>query len=320
MNANLNRVAVIGCGNVGATAAYSLLMSGVVEEIVLIDKDRDKLLGEAMDLQHAVPLAHPVRIKEGGYEDAAKAEIVVIAAGVGTKPGETRLELLGRNIEVVREIVGELKRVNFDGIILMTTNPVDILAQSAQKESGLPPNKVIGSGTVLDTARLRSMLSKELNIESRSIHAYVIGEHGQTEVATWHAARVGGAPLVDFCQTACPDFDEMLKNVKNAAPEIVRHKGYTSFAIAACVNRICHAVLRDERSILPVSALTGGQYGISGIYLSLPCVVGKNGVEKIIEMPLSDAENADLLASAKMLKETYSELESAENSAAAKIF
>lgn len=263
-----------------------------------------------MDLQHAVPLARPVRIWAGDYRDAATAQIVVIAAGAGTVPGESRLDLLGRNAVVIREIIGELKGVDFGGIILMTTNPVDILAQIAQEESGLPAGKVIGSGTVLDTARLRVLLGEEMGVEARSVHAYIVGEHGNSEVATWCAARVGGAPLVDFCQPACPDFPQMLESVRRAAPEIVRRKGYTSFAVAACVNRICEAILRNKRAILPVSVKTGGQYGIEEVYLSLPAVVGREGVEKIVELPLDEEERKGLIASAELLKNTLAELKS----------
>ncbi len=301
---NLSRVAIIGCGNVGSTSAYSLLMNGSAEEIVLIDKDSDKLKGETMDLQHAVPLARPVRIWAGDFSDTKETDIAVIAAGVRSHPGESRLDLLGRNIDVVREIVGELIGNGFDGIILMTTNPVDILAQIAQQESDLPTSKVIGSGTVLDTARLCVNLGDQLGIEARSIHAYIIGEHGQSEIATWHAARVGGSTIEDFCKNDCPDFNEILDDVRDAAPNIVRHKGYTSFAIASCVTRICQAILRDEHTILPVSAMTRGQYGISGIYLSLPCVIGSSGVEKIIEIPLNENELKGIHASAEVLEKT----------------
>jgi L-lactate dehydrogenase len=279
-------------------------MNGAAEEIVLIDKDADKLLGETMDLQHSVPLTRPVRIWAGDFADTKDADIAVIAAGVGSRPGETRLDLLGRNIIVIREIVSELVKNGFAGIILMTTNPVDVLAQIAQEESGLPTGKVIGSGTVLDTARLRFLLGAELGIEARSIHAYIVGEHGNSEIATWHAARVGGSPIKDFCEPDYPDFDAILEQVRDAAPNIVRHKGYTSFAIASCVTKICEAVLRNEHSILPVSAMTDGQYGISGVYLSLPCIVGSGGVEKIIELPLDDEERKGLLASAEILRKT----------------
>lgn len=308
MTAKQNRVAIIGCGHVGATSAYSLLMNGSVEELILIDKDNHKLLGEVMDLRHAVPLAHQTSVHKGSYKEAAKTDIVVIAAGATVRAEESRLDLLDRNARIVREIVRKLKRYKFDGIILMITNPVDILAQIAQEESGLPTNRVIGSGTVLDTARLRAMLSEKLKIEGRSIHAYVIGEHGDSEVATWCAARIGGAPLVDFCTPDCPDFDKMLEAVRNSAPDIVRRKGYTSFAVGTCVNRICEAILRDERTILPVSVMTSGQYGISGVYLSLPCIVGRDGIERVVELPLSYQEKQGLLSSAALLKETYESL------------
>lgn len=305
----LSRVAIIGCGHVGSTSAYSLLMNGAAEEIVLIDKDTDKLKGETMDLRHAVPLARPVRIWAGDFDDTKDADIAVIAAGVGSRPGETRLDLLGRNVTVIREIVAELMKNDFNGIILMTTNPVDILSQIAWEESGLPTGKVIGSGTVLDTARLCVMLGSELAVEARSIHAYIIGEHGQSEVATWHAARIGGSPLADFSESELLKYDEILEDVRDAAPNIVRNKGYTSFAIASCVTRICEAILRDEHSILPVSAMLDGQYGISNIYLSLPCVVGSHGVEKIIEIPLDEQETKGIHASAEVLRKTLQSVE-----------
>lgn len=310
-------VAVIGCGHVGATSAYSLLMNGSVEELILVDKDSNKLLGEVMDLQHAVPLAHQTVIRHGTLKDAARADIAVIAAGASPKAGESRLDLLSANIGIVREIIAGLKRHKFDGIILMITNPVDILTQVAQEESGLPASRVIGSGTVLDTARLRAILSDELKIEGRSIHAYIIGEHGESEVATWCAARIGGAPLVDFCTPDCPDFDDMLIAVRRSAPEIVNRKGYTSFAVGTCVNRICEAILRDERTILPVSVMTSGQYGISGVYLSLPSIVGRSGIEKIVELPLSDDERKGLLKSAAILKAVYENLKTEEKISAA---
>lgn len=304
----LNRVAIIGCGHVGSTSAYSLLLNGIAEEIVLIDKDEKKLRGQVMDLQHAVPLTHPTRIWAGGYEDTGTADIAVIAAGVSSQPGESRLDLLGRNVDVVREIMDSLRRENFGGVVIMTTNPVDILAQIAQEESGFPVEKVIGSGTVLDTARLRTLLSEKMNIEARSIHAYIVGEHGASEIAAWSSARSGGVSIKDLCQPECPDFNDLLSRVRDAAPDIIRHKGYTSFAIASSVTRICEAVLRDEHSILPVSTMTAGQYGIEGIYLSLPCIIGRSGIERIIEVPLDGEEKQGLKASADLLKRTLDNL------------
>ncbi len=304
----LDRIAIIGCGHVGSTSAYALLVRGITEEIVILDQNRDHLIGEVMDLQHSVPLFRPTRIWAGDFEDLTDADIIVIAAGAGTKPGESRLELLNRNVSVIREIVKDIKETGFDGIILMTTNPVDILAQTAQEESGLAVSKVISSGTVLDTARLRMILGEKIGIEARSVHAYIIGEHGDSEIATWSSATIAGTPLVEFAKDFDLDYDAILSQVRQAAPEIVRQKGYTSYAIASCVVRICESILRNERSVLPVSTLTTGQYGIKDIYLSLPCVVGRNGVEKIIEIPLNDEETEGLRQSAKILKSKFDQI------------
>ena len=303
-----SRVAIIGCGHVGSTSAYALLLNGAAREIVLVDASAEHAEGEAMDLQHAVPLGRPVRVWAGDYLDAARASLVVIAAGVGGRPNESRLDLLGRNVVVVRDCVRQLMKEGFDGIILMTTNPVDVLAQVAQAESGLAAGRVIGSGTVLDSSRLRAMLGEALGIEARSVHAYIIGEHGDSEIAAWSAARVAGVPLLDYCASDCPDFDVILQRVRRAAPEIIGRKGYTSFAIASCVERISEAILRDEHTVLPVSTRTSGQYGIEGVYLSLPCVVGRAGVERVIELPLSDSEREGLRASAEVLRRTYEKI------------
>lgn len=305
------RIAILGCGHVGSTSAYALLMSGVAREIVLVDKDAGRAEGEAMDLQHAVPLARPVRIWAGNYKDAAQSDIAVIAAGVGSQPGETRLDLLGRNVVVVRDCMSRLLAEDFSGLVLMTTNPVDVLAQVAQAESGFPVARVIGSGTVLDTARLRAMLGAKLGVEARSIHAYVIGEHGDSEVAAWSSAHIAGVHLQEYCANSlieCPDFGSLLERVRRAAPEIVTHKGYTSFAIASCVTRICISILRDEHTVLPVSTMMSGQYGIHDVYLSLPCVIGRGGVERVIELSLDDSERAGLLRSAEVLRRTIEDL------------
>jgi L-lactate dehydrogenase len=312
-----SRIAIIGSGHVGATSAYALLAGGFANEIVLLDANSRHVAGEAMDLQHAVPLARPARIWAGDYRDAAKADIAVIAAGVSSRPGESRLDLLGRNVIVMRECVGQLMAEGFDGVLLMTTNPVDILAQVAQQESGLPVERAIGSGTVLDTARLRQMVGEQLNVEARSVHAYILGEHGDSEIAAWSCANIAGVPLREYCASAvCPDFDEVLRRVRRAAPDIIERKGYTSFAIASCVTRICEAILRDEHTVLPVSTLMRGQYGIKDVYLSTPCIIGRIGVERVIELPLDDGERAGLHASANILQHTLDGLRNAETHAA----
>lgn len=304
---NQGRVCVVGCGHVGTTSAYALMLGGLAREIVLLDVDARRAEGEAMDLQQSAALTRPVEVRAGDWSDAAHSAVVVVAAGVGGRPGESRLDLLGRNVVVIRDVMERLARENFGGIVLMTTNPVDILAQFAQEFSGLPVSRVIGSGTVLDSARLRSMLGQALGVEPRSIHAYVVGEHGDSEIAAWSSARVAGVGVREFCEGAgrvCPDFDELLGRVRRAAPDIIERKGYTSYAIGSCVARICEAVLRDERSILPVSTLLTGQYGIDGVYLSLPCVMSREGVERVIEIPLDEGERRGLRASADLLRRT----------------
>ena len=296
-------IAIIGCGHVGSTSAYALMLRGVARDLVLLDANHAVAEAEAMDLQHAVPMGRPVRIRAGDYGDAARAGIVIIAAGVGGKPGESRLELLERNIDVVRECMTALSAEGFMGIVLMATNPVDALAQVAFEQSGFPASRVIGSGTVLDSARLRAMLGEDLGVEARSIHAYVIGEHGDSEIIAWSSASVAGVPLLQYARDGqLADPGAVLQRVRQAAPDIIRSKGFTSFAIASCVTRICEAIIRDEHSVLPVSTLLTGQYGISGVYLSLPCVVGRAGVERVIDIPLDVAEHAGLHESAGVLQ------------------
>jgi L-lactate dehydrogenase len=308
-----NRVSIIGCGNVGMASAFALLQSQLVRELVLIDADPDKAEGEAMDLQQAiaVPLTAPVKVTAGSYKDAAASSIVVITAGVASAdPNVSRLELLASNVKIIREIVGKLKAENFAGILIMTTNPVDVLAQVAQIESGLPASRVISTGTVIDTARLSMMLAEELGIEPRAVDAFIIGEHGDSEIAVWSQARVAGLPLNKFPGAdKLPAPAKMLEQIRQSAPEIVKRKGNTSYAIGMCVRRICEAILRDERMALPVSTLLQGEYGIKGVYLGTPCIVGKNGVERIVELELNKTEKAGLLKSADVLRQALKDCE-----------
>jgi len=308
-----NRVSIIGCGNVGMASAFALLQSELVRELVLIDADAKKAEGEAMDLQQAiaVPMEPPVKVTAGNYKDAVASSIVVITAGVATSDAEvSRLELLGKNVRIIREIVGKLKAENFQGILIVTTNPVDVLAQVAQIESGLPASRVISTGTVIDTARLRVLLAEQLAVEPRAVDAFIIGEHGDSEIAVWSAARVAGLPLAKFPGAdKLPAPAEMLDQIRQAAPEIVKRKGNTSYAIGLCVRRICEAILRDERMALPVSTLLQGEYGIKGVYLGTPCIVGKNGIERVIELELNKTEKAGLLRSADVLRQALKECE-----------
>jgi L-lactate dehydrogenase len=307
-----NRVCIIGCGNVGMASAFALLQSELIRELVLIDRNADKAEGEVMDLQQAiaVTMTSPVKVVAGDYKDATNSSIVVVTAGVASEdPEVSRLELLDENIKIVREIVGKLKAENFDGILIVTTNPVDILAQAAQTESGLPARQVISTGTIIDTARLRVMLAEELSVEPRAVDAYVIGEHGDSEIAVWSSARVAGLPLAKFPGARkLPHYEEMLKRVRQAAPEIVKRKGNTSYAIGMCVRRICEAILRNERSVLPVSTLLQGEYEIEGVYLGTPCIIGKNGVEQVIELELNKKEKAGLKRSAGVLLDALGQI------------
>lgn len=307
-----NRVCIVGCGNVGMASAFSLIQSGLIRELVLVGHDDERTEGEVMDLEHAVavPMKSPIRIVAGSYADAARSSIVVITAGAASgDPDVNRLDLLEKNVGIVREIVGKLMAESFDGVLVMATNPVDVLAQVTQEASGLPACRVIGTGTLIDTARLRSLLAGELGVEPRAVDAYVIGEHGESEIAVWSGARVAGLPLALYpgADALAPPA-ELLDRIRNAAPEVVRRKGSTAYAIALCIERICEAVLRDERAVLAVSARMEGHYGLDDVYLGTPCVIGKNGIERTIALDLSDDELAGLHASATTLKESLASL------------
>ena len=301
------KIAIIGSGKVGTTFAYALLLSGRVGEIVLIDMDKQRTEGEVMDLNDAVPLSHPTRITQGDYPDCVGADVVVIAAGASQKPGETRLDLLKRNTAIFAQIVPQIIRHNPQPLILNATNPVDILSYATYKISGLPPQRVIGSGTILDTARFRSLLSARFNLDARSVHAYIIGEHGDSEVAVWSSANIAGMPLDDYCRLVSGDFcgddrSKMAEQVRNAGYEILSRKGATYYAVAVGLLRIVESILRDQHSVLSVSNLVPGYYGIEDVYLSLPSVVGRSGVEKILPLNLDESELAALHRSAEVMQ------------------
>ncbi len=302
------KAVIIGCGFVGAASAFSLMQSGLFSEIVLIDTDYAKAEGEALDISHGVPFAKPVKIYAGGYDDIKDAAIIILTAGANQKPGETRLDLVHKNIAIFKSILPEIKKRNYQGILLIVANPVDILTTVALKISGLPENKVLGSGTVLDTARLKYELGNHLNVDARSVHAFIIGEHGDSELAAWSSANVSGIALNNFCEMRGHfHHDEAMRriadDVKNSAYEIIERKKATYFGIAMAVKRICEAIIRDEKSILSVSWMMHGQYGIEGISLSMPAIVGKDGVETQVPIQLSPHETECLQKSAKTLKD-----------------
>lgn len=308
------RVAVVGCGNVGATFAYALLLSGLAAEIVLIDYNRQKAEGEAMDLGHTEPFAHPTRIWAGDYADTQGAIVTVIAAGVGQKPGETRLDLVKRNAEVMRQIVPQIARHNPNGIILMTTNPVDVLTYAAWRYSGLSSQRVIGSGTILDTARFRYLLSEYFRVDARNIHANIIGEHGDTEVPVWSLANIAGMKLRAFCAARGMKYDqaqmdEIFRQTRDAAYQIIQLKGATYYAVAAGLMRIVEAILRDQSTVLSISSIVEDYCGITDVCLSLPSIVNRSGVERVLRLDLNEEEVTGLRRSATVLKQTISQLD-----------
>ena len=303
------RVVVVGAGNVGATFAYALLFRGLAAEIVLIDANHARAEGEAMDLNHAEPFTNPTRVWAGNYDDCAGAAIVVVCAGAGQRPGETRLDLVKRNAEIFAKIIPEIVGRNADGILLIATNPVDVLTQVSQKLSGLPVNRVIGSGTILDTARFRHLLGRHFKVEPRSVHAYIIGEHGDSEVPVWSLANIAGLRLADYAELNGmshdePALDDIFRQTRDAAYHIIERKGATYFAVAAGLMRIVEAILRDQRTVLSVSSLVNGYYGIENLCLSLPAIVGRNGIERVLRLHLNEKEEVALKRSAEVLKKT----------------
>jgi len=310
---HLPKIAVVGTGFVGSTFAYTLMIRGIVSEIVLIDKDKKRAEGEAMDLNHGLSLVQPVKIWAGDYADCKDADIVVLSAGAAQKPDEKRLELVHRNFEVFEDIVPQITRYNRNGILLIATNPVDIMTYATLKLSGFPANRVIGSGTVLDTSRLRYVLGEYLNIDPRNVHAYIIGEHGDSEVPVWSLANVAGTLLQQFCQQRGSKCDTILLNslferVKNAAYEIIERKGRTYYAIGLGLTRIVEAILRDENAILTVSSLLENYYGASDICLSVPSIVNREGIRNTLKLPLNKSELEGFRKSASILKEITNSL------------
>lgn len=311
---NMRKAVMVGCGFVGSASVFALMQSGLFSEIALIDANREKAEGEAMDISHGIPFASQMRIYAGDYDDVKDAGIVIVTAGANQQPGETRLDLVQKNVGIMKKIIPEISSRNFDGILLIVANPVDILTKVALELSGLPENHVIGSGTVLDTARLKYRLSEHLGVDSKSIHAFIIGEHGDSEIAAFSSANVSGVPLSNFCEMRGhfqhkEAEDEIAQKVKDSAYEIIQRKRATYFGVAMAVKRICEVIVRDEKAILPVSTSMHGAYGINDVVLSMPCIVGADGIEAQVPIVLNDEETKKLQDSAKILRETLDTLE-----------
>lgn len=301
------KIAIIGAGQVGSTCAYTLMTGGLFSEIVLIDINREKAEGDALDMNHGVSFVKPVRVIAGDYSDCAGADIVMIAAGAAQRPGETRVDLLKRNAEIFRSIVGEIVRYcSSETLILVVTNPVDVLTYMTYKISGFEKGRVIGSGTVLDTSRFKYVLGEHTGIDTRNIHTYIIGEHGDSEVAAWSVTNIAGMSMDDYCK-ACGECDkgrrgELFEKVRNAAYEIIGKKGATYYAVALAVQRIVDALIHNENSILTVSSVFEGEYGISDVCLGVPTIVNAHGVVKILEIPFAEKEMEGLKTSAREMR------------------
>jgi L-lactate dehydrogenase len=308
-----NKVGLIGTGMVGASFAYSLMQQGVANELVLIDADAARAEGEMMDLNHCLPFVGPMQISAGDYPDLAGAEVIVICAGIGQRPGQTRLELLKTNAGIFRDIVPKITAVNKEAIIIVASNPVDILTQIAAEIVGLKYGRVLGSGTMLDTARLRFMLGQHYGVDPRSVHAYIVGEHGDSELALWSLANIAGVRLDDFVGADGQGYDReaidrIFDQTRNAAYEIIQRKKATYYAIGLGLLAIVEAVLRDQHTVMTVSSPLTGQYGVDGISVSMPAIVGRRGVEEVLCLPLSESELEAFLSSAQTLKDRLAEI------------
>ena len=309
MKTGVRRVVLVGTGFVGMSFAYSMLNQGGLEEFVLIDVNKDKAEGEAMDLSHGLPFApHKMDIWAGTYEDCRTADIVVITAGAAQQPGETRLDLVEKNARIMRGIVRDIMKSGFNGILVIASNPVDVLTYVAWQESGLPRHRVIGSGTTLDTARLRYEIGKYLNVDPRNVHGYIVGEHGDTEFPLWSHTTVGGMPLLDIIndnpQYKFEDLEQIYVNVRDAAYHIIDRKKATYYGIGMALTRIVKAILSDENSSLSVSVYLNGQYGQNDVFVGVPAIINRNGVREVFELNITGSERDKLAKSVAVLKET----------------
>ena len=311
---NMQKCAVVGCGFVGSATAFELASQGVFSEIVLLDINKEKAKGEALDIAHGMPFGHPINIYAGDYPDVADCGLVIIAAGANQKEGETRLDLVDKNVKIFRSIIPQITKYNRECIFLILSNPVDILTYVTLKPSGFSWRKVIGSGTVLDTARFKYLLGQHLQVDMRNVHAFIIGEHGDSELAVWSSANVSGIDLNEYCKIcgSCNNMESMYRlydEVRDSAYNIIKAKGATYYAIAMSATRIAKAIVRNERSVLTTSALMDDHYGMKDVCIGFPCVIGGEGIQKVLDIPLSDKEQAYLKKSADALREILAQID-----------
>ena len=304
------KVVIVGAGDVGSSFAYSLAQSGAAEEIAIVDLNEDLMKGQVLDLVHGAPYYPTVKIYNGSNSDYADARVIVITAGAKQKPGESRLELLKKNINIIEGIISDIVQQKSEAIVIVVSNPVDVLTYFAWKKSGWPKRRVIGSGTVLDSARLRYLISEHCNVDVKNVHAYIIGEHGDSELAAWSMCHIGGTPLDEFLlsknssEIIEKDKINIEQSVKDSAYHIIDYKGATYYAVGMALVRITQTILRNERSILTVSMCLDGEYGLSDVCLGVPCLVSSKGAEEIIEKSLPENEQNSLERSAEILKKT----------------
>lgn len=306
------KVAVVGTGQVGSTFAFALMMSGLATSIVLIDLARERAEGHVMDLNHGLPFVPPAKIHVGDYPDCKDADVVVVAAGAKQRAGETRLDLVRRNTNIFKEMIPQIARYN-PRILLIVSNPVDVLTYVALKLSEYPMNRVIGSGTVLDTARFKYLLSKHCKVDPRNVHAYIVGEHGDSEVPVWSQVNIGGVALNKYCPTCGKQCrqgvkDDIFSQVKGAAYEIIKRKGATYYAIGLSLLRIVGSILRDENSVLTVSTLVDDYYDVSDVCLSVPVILNRNGISNVLKIDLENTEIKGFQASAGVLKQVVKDI------------
>ncbi len=304
------KIAIIGAGDVGTTIAYTLQISGLVTEIALIDINQKLAQGQIMDMNHGLFFVPPVYLTAGNYSDCKGADVIIITAGARQKTGESRMALVERNATICRSIFDEIRPYNTTAVFLIVTNPVDVMTHAVIKHSGLPRYQVIGSGTVLDSARFRYLISQHCHVDARNVHAYVIGEHGDSEVILWSQVRIGGTPLKEFSKEsayACDPIDKesITKDIKNSAYHIIEAKGATNYGVGLAVRRIVEAIIRDENSVLTVSTLLNGEYGLDGVCLGVPCIINRKGIKSIVETTLDQSEEKALKKSAEIIRNTF---------------
>ncbi|WP_232698000.1 L-lactate dehydrogenase [Brevibacillus daliensis] len=307
MNRKISRVALIGSGFVGSSYAYALVNQGMVNELVIIDVNKNKAEGDAMDLSHGIPFSSPMKIWAGDYSDCKDADLVVITAGANQLPGETRLDLIEKNVKIFKTIVSSIMNSGFSGIFLVASNPVDVLTYATWKISGLPSERVLGSGTILDTARFCFLLGEAFQVDSRSVHAYIMGEHGDTEVPIWSQASIGGKSILECLDKGIgpsqEELDQIFINVRDAAYQIIDKKGATYYGIGMSLARLTKAILYNQNSILTIATLLHGEFGLKDIYIGVPAVVNRAGVREVIEICLADDEKEKLIHSANILRD-----------------